>query len=55
MKVSGHDPTPPVSGGTEVGASVPVLCREWNDYITKTVMPPLRVPDFNFSTVSLAS
>ena len=40
---------------TEVGASVPVLCREWNDYITKTVMPPLRVPDFNMSTVSQAS
>ncbi|HEY0237488.1 MAG TPA: metallopeptidase TldD-related protein [Friedmanniella sp.] len=40
---------------TEVGASVPVLCREWNDFITKTVMPPLRVPDFNYSTVSQAS
>ncbi len=40
---------------TEVGASVPVLCREWNDYVTKTVMPPLRVPDFNCSTVSQAS
>ena len=40
---------------TEVGASVPVLCREWNDYITKTVMPPLRIPDFNYSTVSQAS
>ena len=40
---------------TEVGASVPVLCREWNDYITKTVMPPLRVGDFNMSTVSQAS
>ena len=40
---------------TEIGASVPVLCREWNDYITKTVMPPLRVPDFNMSTVSQAS
>jgi predicted Zn-dependent protease len=40
---------------TEVGASVPVLCREWNDYVTKTVMPPLRIPDFNYSTVSQAS
>ena len=40
---------------TEVGASVPVLCREWNDYVTKTVMPPLRIPDFNMSTVSQAS
>jgi hypothetical protein len=32
-----------------------VLCREWNDYVTKTVMPPLRVPDFNMSTISQAS
>ena len=40
---------------TEVGASVPVLCREWNDYVTRTVMPPLRIPDFNYSTVSQAS
>lgn len=40
---------------TEIGASVPVLCREWNDYVTKTVMPPLRIPDFNYSTVSQAS
>ncbi|SER26671.1 metallopeptidase TldD-related protein [Microlunatus flavus] len=40
---------------TEIGASVPVLCREWNDYVTRTVMPPLRIPDFNYSTVSQAS
>jgi predicted Zn-dependent protease len=40
---------------TEIGASVPVLCREWNDYVTRTVMPPLRIPDFNMSTVSRAS
>jgi len=40
---------------TEIGASVPVLCREWNDYVSKTVMPPLRIPDFNYSTVSQAS
>ncbi len=40
---------------TEVGASEPTLCREWNDYFTRTVMPPIRVPDFTMSTVSQAS
>ncbi len=40
---------------TEVGISEPTLPREWNDYFTRTVMPPLRVPDFNMSTVSQAS
>jgi predicted Zn-dependent protease len=40
---------------TEVGASEQTLPREWNDYFTRTVMPALRVPDFNMSTVSQAS
>ncbi|WP_181615186.1 metallopeptidase TldD-related protein [Nonomuraea soli] len=40
---------------TEVGRSEPTLPREWNDYFTRTVMPALRVPDFNMSTVSQAS
>jgi predicted Zn-dependent protease len=40
---------------TEVGASELTLCREWNDYFNRTVMPPIRVPDFNMSTVSQAS
>ena len=40
---------------TEVGASVPTLCREWNDWVTRTVMPPVRVADFAMSTVSQAS
>ncbi len=40
---------------TEVGATVPTLCREWNDYFTRTAMPPIRVGDFNMSTVSQAS
>ena len=30
------------------------LCREWNDYFNRTAMPPIRVPDFNMSTVSPA-
>ncbi len=40
---------------TEVGRSEQTLPREWNDYFTRTVMPPIRVPDFNMSTVSQAS
>ncbi|MEU9833727.1 metallopeptidase TldD-related protein [Streptosporangium sp. NPDC048047] len=40
---------------TEVGASEQTLPREWNDYFTRAVMPPVRVPDFNMSTVSQAS
>nr|WP_294695268.1 metallopeptidase TldD-related protein [uncultured Friedmanniella sp.] len=40
---------------SEVGASEPTLCREWNDFYNRTLMPPVRVPDFNMSTVSQAS
>lgn len=39
----------------EAGASVATLPREWGDYFTLTRMPPLRIPDFNMSTVSPAS
>ena len=39
----------------EVGRAEKTLCREWSDYFTRTAMPPLRVPDFNMSTVSRAS
>ncbi|HEX2362025.1 MAG TPA: metallopeptidase TldD-related protein [Jiangellaceae bacterium] len=37
------------------GATVPALSREWGDYFPRTAMPPLRVPDFNMSSVSEAS
>ncbi|MEV5410647.1 metallopeptidase TldD-related protein [Thermopolyspora sp. NPDC052614] len=40
---------------TEVGGGGHTLPREWNDYFTRTIMPPIRVPDFNMSTVSQAS
>lgn len=40
---------------TEAGATVPVLPREWSDWITRTAMPPLRIPDFNMSSVSQAT
>jgi predicted Zn-dependent protease len=40
---------------TEVGGSDKTLCREWTDYVNRTAMPAIRVPDFHMSTVSQAS
>ncbi|MBA9006075.1 metallopeptidase TldD-related protein [Thermomonospora cellulosilytica] len=40
---------------TEVGATGRTLPREWSDYFTRAAMPPVRVADFNMSTVSQAS
>jgi predicted Zn-dependent protease len=39
----------------EVGRPVRALGREWGEYFNRTVMPPLRIPDFNMSSVSQAS
>lgn len=39
----------------EVGRSQRCLPREWSDWFTRVAMPPLRVPDFNMSSVSQAS
>ncbi len=39
----------------EVGASEGTLCREGKDWFARTLMPPVRVPDFNMSSVSQAS
>jgi len=40
---------------SEVSREERTLPREWNDWFTRTVMPAVRVPDFNMSTVSQAS
>jgi predicted Zn-dependent protease len=40
---------------TEVGRTERTLPREWNDYFNRAAMPPVRVADFNMSTVSRAS
>jgi predicted Zn-dependent protease len=40
---------------SQVGAAEHTQCREWSDFVNRTVMPPVRVPDFNMSTVSQAS
>jgi predicted Zn-dependent protease len=39
---------------SQVGATEPTLSREWADFFRRTAMPPVRVPDFNMSTVSQA-
>ncbi len=40
---------------TAAGDGRPCLPREWGDYFTRAVMPPLLVEGFNMSTVSPAS
>jgi predicted Zn-dependent protease len=39
---------------TEVGRTEHTLSREWSDDFRRTAMAPVRVPDFNMSTVSQA-
>ena len=36
----------------EVGATERTLPREWKDWFTRVAMPPMRVPEFNMSSVS---
>jgi predicted Zn-dependent protease len=40
---------------SQVGRTEQTLAREWSDYFRRSAMPPVRVPDFNMSTVSQAS
>lgn len=39
---------------TEVGATEFTLPRELSDYATRQAMPPIRIPDFHMSSVSVA-
>jgi predicted Zn-dependent protease len=39
---------------TEAGATVRSYPREWGDWFTRVAMPPVRVADFNMSSVSAA-
>jgi predicted Zn-dependent protease len=39
----------------EIGATTRTLPREWADWFTLARMPPVRVPDFNMSSVSPAN
>ncbi len=40
---------------TELGATERTLSREWADFFNRTAMPPMRIPDFNMSSVSPAT
>ncbi|HXW34240.1 MAG TPA: metallopeptidase TldD-related protein [Acidimicrobiales bacterium] len=40
---------------TVAGRTRRALSREFNEYLPRTAMPPLRVPDFNMSSVSKAT
>jgi len=42
-----------VRQATEVGATERTLPREWKDWFTRAAMPPLRIPDFHMTSVSL--
>jgi predicted Zn-dependent protease len=37
---------------SEAGRTERTLPREWSDWFTRAAMPPLRIPDFNMSSVS---
>ncbi|MEE3062923.1 MAG: TldD/PmbA family protein [Actinomycetota bacterium] len=39
---------------TEAGVSEKTLPREWGDWVTRSAMPTLRIPDFHMSSVSQA-
>ncbi|RST15518.1 TldD/PmbA family protein [Streptomyces sp. WAC05374] len=47
-----ESPVDLLSRATEAGRTERTLPREWSDYFTRAAMPPLRVPDFNMSSVS---
>jgi predicted Zn-dependent protease len=50
-----ESPVDLLTRATEVGATVRSLSRESGEYVNRTATPPLRIPDFNMSTVSPAS
>ncbi|RAY13955.1 TldD/PmbA family protein [Actinomadura craniellae] len=50
-----ESPVDMLSRLAEAGGTRPTLPREWADYFTRAAMPPLRIADFNMSTVSNAS
>ena len=50
-----ESPVGPARAGHRGRRTEPTLPREWGDCFTRAAMPPLRVPDFNMSSVSQAS
>lgn len=50
-----ESPVDVLARASACGATERTLGREWNEYFRPTAMPPLRVPDFNMSSVSPAT
>jgi predicted Zn-dependent protease len=50
-----ESPVDLLTRATEVGTPVRALGRETGEYLNRTIMPPLRIPDYNMSSVSQAS
>ena len=50
-----ESPVDLLARATEVGTPVRALGRESGEYLNRTIMPPLRIPDYNMSSVSQAS
>jgi predicted Zn-dependent protease len=50
-----ESPVDLLSKTIEAGRTERALSREWNEWLNRTAMPPLRVADFNMSSVSPAT
>jgi predicted Zn-dependent protease len=50
-----ESPVAMLSRIVEAGTTAPALAREFNDFFSRTAMPPVRVEGFNMSSVSQAS
>jgi len=50
-----ESPVDLLSKTIEVGRAERALSREWNEWLNRTAMPPLRVAEFNMSSVSPAT
>jgi predicted Zn-dependent protease len=50
-----ESPVDLLARATEAGATGRTLGREFGEWVNRTRMPPLRIPDFNMSSVSQAS
>ncbi len=48
-----YSPLDVLRRATQVGATERTLPREWKDWFTRAAMPPVRVPEFFMSSVSL--
>jgi predicted Zn-dependent protease len=50
-----ESPVDVLARASACGTTERALGREWNEWFNRTAMPPLRVPDFNMSSVSPAT